>query len=143
MTIRGPLAVIILAVAVLSLAANFVILGFAAGRIGDLRGGAIERIVALGARGFPKEIRGAIVDKALAERSDLRAAFADVRAARQRMFEAMRAEPFDEAALETAFAEVRERTAALQALGQGIVGDAVAAAPAGARAEIKAPGWIR
>jgi hypothetical protein len=142
MTIRGPFAVVILIVLFLSLAANFLILGFAAARIGDLRQGAIERIIAVGARGFPKEIRAAIIAKAAAERDPLRAAFADLRAARQRMFAAMRAEPFDAAALSAAFADVRAKTSALQALGQDILGEAVAAAPADARAEIKlGRGW--
>jgi len=142
MTIRGPFAVILLVVAVLSLAANFLVLGFAAARISEFRRGDVERIASFAARGFPSEIRKAIVAKAVEERQPLLAALVELRGARQQMFAAMRAEPFDAAALERAFADVRAKTSALQSLGQELVGAAVADAPPDARAGIKQRGLL-
>ena len=51
----------------------------------------------------------------------MRAALDAVQDARMRMFEAMRAEPFDAAALDAAFADVRAKTNELQRVGQEIV----------------------
>jgi hypothetical protein len=55
------------------------------------------------------------------------------------MFEAMRADPFDAAALDAAYANLRDKTAALQEAGQQIVAEAVAGAPADVRARIRPP----
>jgi hypothetical protein len=55
------------------------------------------------------------------------------------MFDAMRADPFDAAALDAAYANLRVKTEALQEAGQQIVAEAVAAAPANVRAQIKPP----
>jgi hypothetical protein len=141
MIIRGRLAIVLLTVLVLSLAVNFVVAGFVIARsLGLGRLGPVEQIVAIGARAFPGEIRRAIVAEALGDGAALRDDLAELRAARQRAFDAMRAEPFDRAALDAAFAEVRARTDRLQTTGQGIVADAVAAAPAEVRREIVAPG---
>ncbi|MEO8668514.1 MAG: periplasmic heavy metal sensor [Bauldia sp.] len=143
MTVRGPFAIILVVVAALSLATNFLILGFVAARVSDFRHGAVERLVAIGARSFPGKIRDAIIAEAAEEKGPLRAALFDLRTARQTMFAAMRAEPFDPAALDRAFADVRAKTATLQSLGQALVGEAVAAAPPGVRQQIEPPGWLR
>jgi uncharacterized membrane protein len=140
MTIRGPFAIILLVVLVLSLAANFVVAGFAAARFAYPRpGGEIERIVAIGIRAFPPEIRGLITSGTNAERNRMRAAFEDVRAARRAMFEAMRAETFDRGALEAAFADVRTKTMALQEIGQQVVARAIEQASPETRAKIRLP----
>jgi len=140
MTIRGPWAIALVVVLAVSLAANFIVAGFAAARLSGFGpGGALENLVALGIRSYPPEIRRAILGEALSDRSDLRAGLDAIRAAREKMFAAMRAEPFDAAALDQAFAEVRQKTAALQQVGQGIVGRAVAAASPEVRARITAP----
>jgi hypothetical protein len=55
------------------------------------------------------------------------------------MFEAMRADPFDPAALQAAYADLRARTGELQQIGQQIVADALAAAPADVRSRIRPP----
>jgi uncharacterized membrane protein len=141
MTIRGPTAVVVLIVLSLSLAANFLVAGFVAARLANpARMDAVEQIVALGVRVFPSEIRRAIVADALRQGGGLREALARFREARQRAFQAMRAEPFDPDALDAAFADVRARTSELQAAGQKLVGTAVASASPEARARIADPG---
>lgn len=143
MTIRGPFAIALLVVLGLSLAANLVVLGFAASRVGSIRMGGLDRVVALGLRGYPQEIRRAIAADALVEREAFAKAIGDFSAARMRAFEAMRAEPFDPAALAAAFAEMREKTAVLQQLGHGAIGKAIAAAPPDEREKIKPPRALR
>jgi hypothetical protein len=138
MTLNRTLAIILGIVLALSLAANFFIVGFAAARIGDFRGtGPIERIITLGMRPYPPEIRRAILAEALSERVGLRAALADFRAARQKLFATMKAEPLDRAALNAAFADVRARTDALEQIGQTVLTEAITSATPAARAAIK------
>ena len=137
---RGPLLIVLGAVLLLSLAANLVVAGFTFSRIAGPRpGGDIERIVAIGIRAFPPEIQKAISEGARAKRDEIRARFDDVRNARQRMFEAMRADPFDPAALEAAYSDVRAKTNELQAAGQEILAEAVAKAPPDVRKRIRPP----
>jgi uncharacterized membrane protein len=142
MTIRGPFAFVIVTVLVLSLAANFLVLGFAAARFhGFDEGAVIERIVSLGTRAFPRELRRQIGDALGRHRGELRGALHDVQEARKHMLQVMAAEPFDRAALDAAFAEVRARTETLQRLGQELVGDVVAEATPEERSEIR-PQWF-
>jgi uncharacterized membrane protein len=148
MTIRGPFAILLSVVLIVSLAANFLVLGFAAARfagVGPFGGdiGAIERIVALGARAFPRALRHEIGGQLGRHRGELRAALDEVRDARRRMFAVMAAEPFDRAALDAAFAEVRAATDRLQLLGQDLVGDVVERAPPEERARIRPPPFLR
>lgn len=143
MTVRGPFAFVIVAVLIVSLAANFLVLGFAVARYhGFSEGAAIERIVALGARAFPRDLRHQIGEQLGRHRGELRAALAEVRAARRHMFEVMTAEPFDRSNLDAAFAEVRAATDRLQALGQQLVGDVVEEATPGERAGIRPPPYL-
>ena len=139
MTIRGPFAVVLLVVLLVSLAANLLIAGFAVARFSGMGppGGEIERIVALGIHAFPPEIQRNIMGDVRDRRGELRARVQAVQAARQRMFQAMRAEPFNRAALDAAFADVRNATNDVQIIGQNIVADAVANAPADVRARIR------
>jgi uncharacterized membrane protein len=144
MTIRTPLAIFLAVLLVISLAANLLVLGFAAARYGQFRqGDVLERIIALGVRGFPAEIRREITASLARERPELRAALDDVQEARRHMFEVMKAEPFDRAALDAAFADVRAKTEALQERGQDLLGDAVEQAPSEARAKIEPPPRLR
>ena len=139
MTIGKPWAIAILVVLFVSVAANLVIAGFAASRFGgpprhhDL----IERIVAIGIRAFPPAIRSGIQLRSEERREELRGLIDSVQESRMRMVDAMRADPFDAAALEAAFADLRLRVTDLQQAGQEIVGEAVAAAPADARSQIR------
>ncbi len=143
MTIRGPFAVTLLVVLFVSLAANVMIAGFVVSRVADFRPGGgpgeIDRIVALGIRAFPREIQGDIMNQTRAHRREFRAGLDAVQAARQRMFAAMRANPFDRAALDQAFADVRSTTNDVQTIGQTIVADAIANAPPNVRARIRPP----
>lgn len=142
MTIGRPWAIAILVLLFLSIASNLVIAGFTISRFaGPPRGkdSVIERIVAIGIRAFPPPIQSGIEDGARSHRDEVRARLDAVQEARMRMFEAMRADPFDAAALDAAFANLREQTVELQRVGQGIVGDAVAAAPADVRGRIRPP----
>lgn len=137
MTIRGPFAATLLVLLFLSLAANLMIAGFTMGRvIGPRPGGDIERIVTMGMRDFPPEIRQAVSERARAGRNQFRAKLDEVEAARRRMFAAMRAEPLDRAELEAAFAELRQNTSALQQAGQELVAGALADASPEARRHI-------
>lgn len=142
MTIARPWAIVLLVVLVLSIATNLLIAGFVAARLGG--GGPkppnlIERIVAFGIRAFPPGIQDSIEDQVREQREDLRERLEEAVDARMRMFDAMRADPFDPAALDAAFADLQARTTDLQRMGQEIVANAVAAAPAEERARIKPP----
>jgi uncharacterized membrane protein len=142
MTIARPWAVILLVVLVLSVAANLLIAGFVVARIGG--GGPkppnlIDRIVSFGIRAFPPGIQESIKDQSRDQRDKLRVLVDAAVDARMRMFEAMRTEPFDPAALDAAFADLQARTTDLQRVGQEIVANAIAAAPPEERAEIRPP----
>lgn len=137
MTIKGPLAIVLLAILGLSLAVNLVIAGYAVARYAAPRQAVlIEQLVTLGTRAFPPEIRRAVIAEALGRGRDLRTAIAGFREARQDVLAAMKAEPYDQAGLDTAFAEVRERLGTLQLLGQEIVSSAIRSATPEARAKI-------
>ncbi|MEJ0012081.1 MAG: periplasmic heavy metal sensor [Bauldia sp.] len=140
MIIRGPLAVVLLLALLVSIAVNLTIAGFAFAHFAGPRpGGEVERIVAIGIRAFPPEIQKAIADGSKAKRDEMKAKLDAVQDARRRMFDAMRADPFDPAALDAAYADLRARTTDLQLVGQGVVADALAHAPADVRARIRPP----
>jgi hypothetical protein len=141
-TIRGPFAVVLLLLLFVSLAANFLVAGFVISRVNAAAVGNadVERLVAAAVRGFPPEIQRAIADQTKANRPQLRAGLEAVQAARQKMFEAMRAQPFNQAALDAAFAEYRTSTVALQKAGQDVVAQAIGQAPPDVRRKIRLPG---
>ncbi len=140
MTIRGPFAVTLVVLLFVSLAANLMIAGFAVSRFtGPGPGDEVDRIVALGIRAFPPEIQSDIMDQTRADRDAFRARLDAVRAARLQMFAAMRADPFDRAALDRAFTDLRDKTNEIQAIGQSILADAIANAPPDVRARIRPP----
>ena len=140
MTVRGPLAVVLLVALVLSVAINLTIAGFVFSRVlGPRPGGEIERIVAIGIRAFPPEIQQAIAERSKATREEMKARLDAVQNARRKMFDVMRADPFDPAALDAAYADVRAKTSDLQTAGQSIVTDAIAKAPADVRKRIGPP----
>jgi hypothetical protein len=139
-TIRGPFAVVLLLLLFLSVAANLLIAGFVAARVTAPRTPAdFERVVAASVRGLPQEIQRAVLEETRANRPELRAKLQDLEQAQQRMYQAMRAQPFDEAALNTALGDYRDKTTALQAAGQQILADAVAQAPPEVRRRIRPP----
>ncbi len=142
MTIRSPLAIVLLVALGLSLAVNLVIAGYAVARFAAPRQAVlIEQLVALGTRAFPPEIRRAVVAEALGRGTELRTAIAGFREARQKVLAAMKAEPYDQGALDAAFGEVRDKLTALQILGQDIVSAAMRTVTPEARAKIN-PGGV-
>jgi len=140
MTIRGPFAAVLALLLFVSLALNFIIAGFTLARIAGPRpAGDIDRILAIGARDYPPEIRQAIGERLRDGRDQFRIRIGAIEAARKRMYDAMRAQPFDEAALEAAFADLRAETEALQRAGQDVIAGAVAGAPPEVRRGIRPP----
>jgi uncharacterized membrane protein len=140
--IRGPFAAALLAVLFLSLAANVMIAGFALGRVVGPRPSDFDRMLAMGMRGFPPEIRRAVSDKARDGRNQFRKQLDDIQKARQRLYDAMRAEPLDRVALEQAFADLRRKTDTLQQSGQELVAGAVVDAPPDVRRHIAPRVWL-
>lgn len=142
MTIGRPWAIALLTLLFLSVASNLLVAGFVISRFGPPRpprDSMIERIVAIGIRAFPPPIQDRIEKGSRDHREELRARLGAVQEARLKMFEAMRADPFDQPALDQAFADFRARTSELQQAGQTIVGGAVAGEPYEVRVEIKPP----
>jgi uncharacterized membrane protein len=145
-TIRGPFAVFLLLLLFVSLAANFMVAGFvAAGRLNAPRPAAataavdVDRVLANAVSGFPTELQRAIAEAGKANRPQLRARLDAVQKARQEMFDAMRAQPFDPVALDAAFADYRMSTAALQKVGEDLVAKALVTVPPTVRSKIKPP----
>lgn len=85
----------------------------------------------------PPEVRDLLRGEFEAERPRIREAFRDVREARRVAREAMRADPFDAAALDSAYADLRVKSDALLAVIHETVGQGLAKAPAEARSEIR------
>jgi uncharacterized membrane protein len=138
-TLRGPILAILGILLLLSLGINLVVAGFTLSRLYGPRPSSIERVVAIGIRAFPPELQKAIGEATRARRDEVRARFEQVKAARRQMFEAMRADPFDPAALDAAYADLRARTGELQQIGQQIVAGTLAEAPADVRSRIRPP----
>jgi uncharacterized membrane protein len=142
-TIRGPFAVVLLLLLFVSLAGNFLVAGFVAARVNVPRPPAVadvDRVLANAVRGFPTELQRAIADAGRTSRPQLRTRLDAVQKARQEMFDAMRAQPFDPAALDAAFTDYRSSTAALQKVGEDLVAKAIANVPPDVRRKIKPPG---
>jgi uncharacterized membrane protein len=113
---------------------------FAAGAFVALR--SLERSFGLGAlmQTYPASVRREVRQKLVADRATMRAVIADLRDARQRMFEAMRADPLDRDALARAMADVRAKTTALQAYFQSALAASLEDTPAAERKKIEPPG---
>jgi hypothetical protein len=139
-TIRGPLAWVVAAVLLISLAVNVLIAGVVLGHLhGPPAGEDFEHIVGMIARPYPPEIQRGIMDSARADRDELRQKFDAMRETRRKAFEAARADPFDPAALDAANAAVRAATDAMQQAVQRIETEAIANAPADVRQKIRPP----
>ena len=108
-----------------------------AGRWIDSR---IERSISRVAQPYPPALRREIVRNLREDRVELLAAARDFRAARQRLFAAMRAEPLDRDAVVAAMTDVRAKTDALQALLQTSVLRSLETTPAAERQQIQSPG---
>jgi uncharacterized membrane protein len=98
-------------------------------------GSAVEAVM----RSYPPSVRAEVRSRLFADRDVVRAAFAELGAARKRMFALMRAETLDEKALQGAMAEVREKTATVQALLQAALLASLKDIPAAEREKIEPP----
>lgn len=134
MTIRGRWAWVLLTLLVLSLSVNLFAGGLLAGRFvaeprmaGMHHGGPF-------AGGLPKKARGPVREAFLAHRDELGQQMAAIREARRRVILLLREPELDESALDAAFVELRERSAAAQALIQTIMREAALRLPPEARA---------
>jgi uncharacterized membrane protein len=98
----------------------------------------LGRIFAIAAVGHPPPaIREKMDAELRADDSSIRSAIDAVRQARREVRMAMRAEPFDAAALDKAYADLRARSTDLQTMIHGATARAIAASPAEERAKIE------
>lgn len=135
MTLRGSWAIAVLVALAISLAINFTLGGFVTARMfgpHPPRGGFHSM---MGDRAYPHEMREAIRRK-LFDDPKVKQRLRALRQARRDMFTAMRADPYDPAALKTALDEIQANTTALQQAGHAALEHIVAETPADVRAEI-------
>jgi uncharacterized membrane protein len=133
-------SIALLVVLVLTLALNFFGLGFLVVGAEHPSASRIARFAAIAALGrAPGPLRHRVESELHADRGAIRDAIHAVRDARRSVREAMRADPFDQARLDTAFGTLRQRVGEMQELVHSAVGRAVAAAPAAERHQIAPP----
>jgi uncharacterized membrane protein len=135
MTLRGRIAVVVVAALAVSLITNVFAVSFIAGQWFISK--RLESVIS--APRYPQPIRSAARETLRQNRGDVIAALARLRRARLAMFDAARAPEFDPAALEAAMAEVRAATTALQAIGQSALAKAISNASPQERANIRRP----
>ncbi|SHE96289.1 Uncharacterized membrane protein [Kaistia soli DSM 19436] len=140
MTLTGRTAIAVLAALVISLVVNFGLAGFLVARSVPQRDppALAERLSALGPRVLPPELRTQAAAALKPDTPALRAAFRAVRDARQAVFAAMRADPYDRNAVAAALATLRDRLDTVNAIGQTAILDVLDQAPADLRAGIGA-----
>ncbi len=143
MTIRGKWAISLLVLLGISLSMNLFVAGFAVSRFHGMgRAGGVEHMIGAFVTRFPKEIRHRLRAQLDEVRPELTREFQALGDARQRMFDLMREEQLDMAALEESMAAVRRQLSAAQAVGQRAVLRAVENTEPAARAAI-GEGWGR
>lgn len=140
MTLRGSWAIGVLVALAVSLAVNFTLGGFVSARLlgphPPPRSGGFSMMMGSD-RAYPKEMRDAL-RRELFDDPSLKEHIRALRTARTEMFAAMRADPYDPAALKAALDEIQANTTALQSAGHAALERIVAETPASVRAEI---GW--
>lgn len=98
----------------------------------------IDRLAAIAAvSNVPPEVDDILRAELEKERPQIRETFRAMRDSRRAARDAMRADPFDPAALDRAYIEMRARSDAFQTLVHATAARAIAQAPAAARAEIQ------
>lgn len=136
-TVSRPGNTVLAILLLISVALNL----FAAGALVATRwmhrplGSAVEAVM----RSYPPSVRAEVRSRLFADRDVVRAAFAELGDARRKMFALMRAEPFDEKALRDAMADVRAKTASVQALLQAALLASLKGTPAAERQKIEPP----
>ena len=145
MKFAGRSAIVLVAGLAISVLLNFATIGYFSSGLfhNHNRPIAAERLVSLGAKSLPRELRRGIAEALAPHRDDLRAAFRAVRDARIALFEAMRAEPYDAAAVNAAFDNLQAELAAPSEIGQRAIIQALGQASPETRAAIEPPGRPR
>ena len=143
MTIGGKWAVALLVALVLSLGANLFLGGLFAG--GALRGGdqvRPARALAAFMRSLPEEARPVFRETFRERRPELRARIRAMAEARGEVADLLAREDLDRVRLEAAFAQLRSRTTAVQAMLHEIVADSLMKLPPEVRAKWR-PWWAK
>ena len=139
MTLRGGWAIGVLVALAISLAINFTIGGFVSARMflphPPPRSGGFSTFMTAADRAFPEEMRAALRDDLFNDPS-VKTHFEALREDRRKMFEVMRAEPFDPVALKAVLDEIQANTTALQQAGHAALERIVAETTPEVRAEI-------
>lgn len=129
---------ILLGALALSLCANLFFIGFYAMPWKHGPYDRIDRLSAIAAVSqAPPELEELMRAELEKARPEIREAFRAMRDSRRAAREAMRAEPFDAAALDRAYVDMRARSDAFQALVHATAARAIAQAPAEARAGVQ------
>lgn len=135
MTLRGSWAIGVLVALAVSLALNFTLGGFVTARMfGPQHPPPRVGFMTAADRAFPPEMQQALREDLFND--SVKSHFDAFRAARERMYEAMRAEPYDPAALKQALDDIQANTTALQQAGHEALERIVAETPPEVRAEI-------
>lgn len=135
MILKGRPALVVVVALAASLAVNFVGIGYLSALM-TREHRPPPPPMAFGLKPFPPEIRDRLIAELRAPNSPIRAGFAAAKAAREKTFAIMRADPLDETALAAAFAEERAAVSAMIAEGQQDLAKIVRTMPASVRAKI-------
>jgi len=133
-------SIAVLVVLAVSLAINFFLGGFVVRGGGRMDDGRFARAAAIAGLGrAPAALRHRVEATLAKHHDDIHKAIEAVRVARRNVRDSMRAEPFDRAKLDGAFAALRTQVDKMQEVIHAAVGDAIAASPGAERAQIKPP----
>ena len=151
MTIRGKWSIAILAVLVLSLAANLFVAGFAFSKFQQFKHGhrpGIERMFGAYMTRFPAPIKQELRAELETLKPELSDRMTSLHEARRTMFELMRVDPLDTVALDSAMTEVGNQARLIGEIGQEAVRRVIENADPETRAQIdpnrrRGPLWRR
>lgn len=127
MTLSGRSGTLVVVALVVSLALNFLAIGF----LGVVAGGALvtRGLLRQATADYPAEFRTAFRREAIADRREIRSALTALRDARAAQHRALTAVPYDRAAVDAAQREVRARVGALTEVLQGVLRASVESLP--------------
>ena len=127
MTLSGRSGTLVVVALVVSLAVNFLAIGF----LGVVAGGALvtRGLWRQATAEYPAEFRAAFRREAIADRREIRSALTALRDARAAQHRALTAVPYDPAAVDAAQREVRVRVGALTEVLQGVLRESVESLP--------------
>ncbi|MBB5752320.1 periplasmic heavy metal sensor [Prosthecomicrobium pneumaticum] len=140
MTLSRRLVIALFVLLALSLSANFLVIGFLAGR-GFHPGGPpnMMRIVEQGLGGLPPSLRDAVAAELEATQPEMAADLARIREQRRDLVQAIKTEPFDRSRVEAAFAALGDRLEGMRKRGEQAVLRALERATPEERSEIREP----